>query len=403
MTTRVVPPEPGALSGVIQPLVRLWRTQGRRAGLSHIRARSFRLRGRGRRCRRVSPLKNGMSPQQRLFWSVVVLVGVFALGTTGYVYIEDTTYLDAAYMMAITLSTVGYNTPFELDTVGKIWTMAVITVGLISVSVAFTSLVALFVSGELRAHLGSRKVETQISRMKKHVIICGYGRMGRLVAKELRSRGERVVVVEVRPERREEMREAGLLSVVGDATEEDTLVRAGLMRARALVSVLPHDADNVYVTLTAHGLRGDLKIVARAEEAATEPKLKHAGAQRVICPQIIGASRIANILTRPHVTDFFEVAAKGVELEMDEYEIAEGSALDGVSLRDSLLRQKADVMIVAIKRADGETVYNPPPEVVLSVSDRLIIIGPSGVSKRLDALGFRDDEDREDGDAAGGG
>jgi len=333
-----------------------------------------------------------MSPQQRLFWSVVVLVSVLVIGATGYILIEDATLLQATYMTVITLATVGYRERFDLSTAGEIWTIAVITVGVISVSVALTSLAALFVSGELQMYLGSRKVESRISRMKNHVIVCGYGRMGQLAARELRARRETVVVIEVRPDRRGEIAEDGMLFVIGDATEEDILIRAGLMRAQALVSVLPHDADNVYVTLTANGLRSDLKIVARAEQAATEPKLKQAGAQRVICPQLIGASRIVNVLTRPHVTDFFEVAAKGVELEMDEYVIGEESSLGGVSLRDSLLRQKADVMIVAVKRTGGETLYNPPPDAVLGTGDTLIIIGPAGVSKRLDALGPRGDE-----------
>ena len=327
-----------------------------------------------------------MSPQQRLFWSVVVLVGVFVTGTTGYVYISDVTYGDAAYMMVITLSTVGYSAPFELDAAGTAWTMAVITVGLVSVSVSVTSLVAIFVSGELRAQLGSRKVETQIGRLKDHVIVCGHGRMGRLIVKKLMDSGESVVVIERQPDSPDELRDAGTLGVAGDATQEEVLLSAGLMRAASLVSVLPHDADNVYVTLTAHELCPDLKIVARAEQAGTERKLKHAGAYRVICPQVIGANRIANILTRPHMMDFFEEASKGVDLEMEEYVIQERSALEGVRLADSSLRQKADAMVVAINRASGETVYNPPADIVLRANDRLILIGRAGVSKRLASL-----------------
>ncbi len=330
-----------------------------------------------------------MSPQQRLVWSLVVLIGVFAVGATGYVVLEGASLMDAVYMTAITLSTVGYREVIDLSPRGEAWTIAVITLGVISVSVAFTSLVALFVSGELRAHFGSRKMDHAISRLKDHIVICGFGRMGRLAGDELHRAGQSVVVIEVRPDRGDEIARAGLLGMIGDATEEDTLLRAGMMHAKALVSVLPHDADNVYVALTARGLRPDLLIVARAEQANTEVKLRRAGANRVICPQLIGASRIADILMRPHVTDFFEVAAKGVELEMDEYVVGAGSSLNGTSIRHSTLRQRTESMIVAIRSADGTTRYNPPPETRIRAGDTLIIIGPSGVSKRLDKFGAR--------------
>ncbi|MCH7625903.1 MAG: NAD-binding protein [Chloroflexi bacterium] len=162
---------------------------------------------------------------------MVVLVGVFVTGTTGYVYISDVTYGDAAYMMVITLSTVGYSAPFELDAAGTAWTMAVITVGLVSVSVSVTSLVAIFVSGELRAQLGSRKVETQIGRLKDHVIVCGHGRMGRLIVKKLMDSGESVVVIERQPDSPDELRDEWLdgienVGITSGASTPEELVQA---------------------------------------------------------------------------------------------------------------------------------------------------------------------------------
>ena len=150
--------------------------------------------------------------------------------------------------------------------------------------------------------------------------------------------------------------------------------------------MLPSDSDNVYITLTAHTLRPDLTIVARAEQMSTEAKLTRAGATRVVCPQSIGATKVANILTRPNVVDFVEVAARGVDLEIDEYEIKAGSPLVGRSLRDTGVRDKTGATIVAIKRADGEALISPDPDARLGPGDTLILVGSAGVSGRLDEM-----------------
>ncbi len=152
------------------------------------------------------------------------------------------------------------------------------------------------------------------------------------------------------------------------------------------MTVLPHDADNIYVTLTVHTLRPELRIVARAEQPATEAKLRRAGASRVICPQVIGATRIVNVLTRPNVVDFVDIAHKGVDLEMDEYFISESSPLVGKMLRDSRLRETTGAMVIAIKRADGETLFNPGPDATLQADDTLILIGPGDLSSRFDGI-----------------
>ena len=224
-----------------------------------------------------------VSPALRFILAVVALFGVFIVGSIGYILIEadqNLTPLDAAYMTAITLSTVGYTEVWKLSDAGRLWTIGVIVFGIGTVSVAFTSLIALLVGGELRSHRESKKMEMRLRQMRDHVVLCGYGRMGSLIAKELTRRTVPVAVVELKPERENNLRDAGIPYLIEDATDDKTLRKAGLMHARALVTVLPHDADNIYVTLTARTLRPDLSIVARAEQPATAAKLKRAGASR---------------------------------------------------------------------------------------------------------------------------
>jgi len=330
-----------------------------------------------------------VSPRMRLLLSVMAVLAVFLVGTAGYMVIESDqapTLLDAAYMTTITLSTVGYGEVWTLSPVGKIWSIGVIAFGVATVSIAFTSLVTLFISGELRSLQLRRRMEAKIEQMSGHIVLCGYGRMGSLAAQEVTQRGLAVVVIESAEDRQLALGDVRLPFISGDATDERVLMRAGLMRARALVAMLPHDADNVYITLTAHTLRPELPIIARAEQSATEAKLKRAGATRTICAQVMGATRIANVLTRPNVVDFVEIANKGVDLEMDEYVVNARSPLAGKTLRDSPLREKTDAIVVAIKRAEGDTHVNPGPNTMMSAGDTLILVGPVGVSSRLDAL-----------------
>lgn len=318
--------------------------------------------------------------------SLVALLAVFEIGTMGYVMIDHVPIADAAYMTALTLSTVGYQEVWELSGTARLWNIGVITIGIATVSIAFTSLLALFVSGELRQERWRKKLQDTIDGMNNHVILCGYGRMGQFTVADLKALDVSAVVVEQNKDRETDLREKNIPFVIGDATDEEVLMSAGLMRARALVALLPHDADNVFITMTAHTLRPDLQIIARSEKPQTENKLKRAGASRAVSSQAIGARHVANVLTKPHVVDFFEIANKGVDLEMEEYEISEGSPLCNVSLQDSLLRRKTGAIVVAIKRENGETVYNPEPHAILKPKDTLVLVGRSGVSQRLDQL-----------------
>jgi voltage-gated potassium channel len=326
-----------------------------------------------------------MDARRRFVISLCLLLGFLLIGTVGYMIIEGVGPLRAAYVTVVTISTVG-SEHFDPSDAGRVFTMFLILSGVGSVYYASVSLVTLLVSGELRSAREKLKVEKRINELKNHVIVCGYGRVGSLVADQLRTEGARFVVVDNDPEKIAAIEPEGLLYVKGDASEETTLLEAGIARADTLVATLPRDSDNVYVALTARGLKKDLLIIARAESTTTERKLLRAGADRVVCPQVIGAYRISSLVTRPNVVDFVDVAAKGVEFEIDEYRIGEGSTLAGKSLRDSALRQKVDAMVVAIKHSDGRTTFNPSAEEVVQVDDTLIVIGRLDTSSRLAEL-----------------
>lgn len=330
-----------------------------------------------------------VAPQVRLVVSILALVGVLVIGSAGYRVIEADrvpSIIDAVFMTVITLSTVGYGEVWELSPSGKVWTIVVIMFGIITVSYALTSLFSIVVGGELRSLREGKKMEKRIGHLHDHVILCGYGRMGSLVVADLQERGVSVVVVEKRSEAEDDLKLADVPYLIGDAVEEDLLFRAGLMRARALVTILAHDADNVFVTLSTNALRPDLTIIARAENPSTEPKLIRAGASRVVCPQVAGATKVTNILTRPAVVDFVELASKGVDLEIDEYVVGPKSPLKGRLLRDGAIRTGSNAIVVAIKSASGQAVFNPGADTAIQEGDTLILVGPGGVSERLAAI-----------------
>ncbi len=329
-----------------------------------------------------------MDPRLRLALSLLAVVVVFVGSTIGYHWITGAELGTCAYMTVITLSTVGYQEAIPLDENGKLWTCLTIVVGIGTLSVAVTSLFAVLLSGELLRLRGRSRMKAQIDSLERHVIICGGGRMGALTAAVLKRRGTSLVIVEQDPVVIHDLAEKGTPCVEGDATTEETLLAAGLERARTLVAVLPRDSDNLYISLTARGLRENLLIVARAEHPSTEIKLKRAGADRVILPHVVGANRIANIVTRPGVVDFFETAAEGVDLEMDQYVVSEHSAIKNKTLRESGLRQRAGVIVVAIKKADGTMLFSPSPDQIIEPADTLIMVGRAGTSVRLDRLGL---------------
>ena len=230
-------------------------------------------------------------------------------------------------------------------------------------------------------------MQKRINMLKNHIIVCGYSQMSKIMVSQLiKQKRSDLVVIEVDQDKIAELEKEGMLFVKGDASEESTLIESGITRASTLVALLPTDSENVFVSLTARELNPDLFIITRAKSVTTEAKLIRAGANRVVCPQIIGAHRVSQLITKPGVVDFVDVAATGVEFEISEYHVTSESSLSGKTLMESGLRQKADAMVVAIHKSEGGTVFNPKADVVVQEGDTLILIGRLHTSDRMAEL-----------------
>ena len=324
-------------------------------------------------------------PFDRLFLALGLLAGIVVFGTVGFVLIEGHSLVDALYLTLITISTLGMQaaTDADISTGGKLWIMLLIAVGIAGAMMALSVIVGMVVEGHVRSILGRRHVDKKIASLNDHVIVAGYGRMGQSLCASLQLRGKTLVVMDRDPEHTSQAETDGFLYVLGDATEEATLRAAGIERAKSLVTALATDADNVFATLVARELNRGLFIAARAERFESESRLLSAGANRTLCPQVIGATRLANILTRPGVVDVIDFASHGLDLEAEQYHIAEGSKLVGQSLRQANLPRLIGILVIAIKRKDREVLFNPDPDTVLAAEDELILTGQAGSMAKL--------------------
>ncbi len=308
-----------------------------------------------------------------------MLLCVLAFGTTSYHFIEGMTFFESFYMTVITISTVGFSEIRPLSTIGRIITMCIISTGIMIGAYTIGSVLRLFIEGEISRTFGRRKVEKQIASLKGHYIICGYGRIGKLICQELDAAGIPFVVIENDLVAIEQLQKERYLFLALDATQEDVLKAAGIMRAKGIVTALRSDADNVFITLTARGLRSDIFILARASEESSIIKLKRAGATRVDIPYAIGGKRMAQALIRPAVGDFIDLAIMDMDRElglgMEEVPIRDNPRLVGKNLIDSNIRKDFGVIIVAIKRQNGRMEFNPVSSAVLHPHDVLVVMG----------------------------
>ncbi len=328
----------------------------------------------------------------RLNQLVIALVGSVLLvfvGAVGYMVIEGWSFMDGLYMTVISVTTVGYGETHPMTPIGRIFTMILLFAGVGLILFIVTRLAEVMVEGNIRRVLGRRQMDKEIRRLKNHYIICGYGRIGRLVNSILCRRGLETVVVERSAEVTAQLEEEGARYVLGEATADEILVRAGIEEARGLVAAVDADADNVYIALTSRGLNPDLFIMARAREASAEQKLLRAGADKVILPNEIGARRMAQAILRPTVTDFLDLAVaddRRVAVQMEELRVGPEAKISGKALKDSGIRADLNLIVVAIKRPDNKMLFNPGPEDVIEVGSTLIVIGPTDKLDRLSRL-----------------
>jgi voltage-gated potassium channel len=329
-----------------------------------------------------------MTDSKKLRYALLMLTGIIAFGTIGYYLIENMTLFEAFYMTIITLSTVGFSEVIPLSQAGRAVTVVIIVLGISVGAYTIGMLVRALVEGELVKIFGRRKVQKQVSGLKNHFIICGFGRIGRIICSELDADNIDFVVIEQDPSVIEHIEARKYLYLEMDATTEEALMQAGVMKAKGIVTAVNSDANNVFITMTAKSLRPDVFVLARASEEKNEPKLLRAGANRVVSPYLIGGRRIAQMLKRPTVVDFVDIAMMGshLGLMMEEAKIGKKSSLIGKNLIDSHLRKDYGVIIVAIKKQSGDMVFNPTPAEKLDAGDVIVVIGKKEDMKRMNAV-----------------
>lgn len=311
------------------------------------------------------------SPWARLVWPGLLLVGIAVYGIAGYMLLEGWSFVDAVYMVMLILSSVGFREVRPLDTIGQVFTITVMMLGVTLLLVTVALVAQTVAEGGLGARGRRRRMQRSIDRMSGHVIVCGYGRVGRTVARELEGEGAPFVVVDYSEELEAELMRDGVVNLIGDSTSDDVLRRAGIDRAKGLVSTLDSDANNVFVTIVARALNPDLYIVARASEATSADRMYKAGADRVVSPYVSSGRLMALLALRPRVVDYMDVESEeGQGVRLEEVVVEARSTLEG-----RLLSEVAgDAVPLVVKRVDGELVQMPDPTMRLAAGDVVVLL-----------------------------
>ncbi len=330
-----------------------------------------------------------MTGTRQFIISLTALTLIITLGSLGYILIEGWDLMDALFMTVITLTTVGFGVVHPMGKTGQIFTIGLIFVGGGFFIYVVGAIVQFMVEGRLRIILGRRKLDRQMNRLKDHYIICGYGRIGKVLCHQLTLHKKvDFVVIEKNESMIPVLEDEKRLYIIGDASSEHCLVRAGIDRAKCLVAALATDTDNVFLVLTARQLNPDILIMARSSYKETESKLRAAGANLVESPYDMGAASMAQKILRPTVTNFLDLAVtrKDKDIQMEELPVTEKSALVNIMLKDTGIRQKYNLIIIAIKKADGDMEFNPSFETVFKAGDTVIAVGKDNDLMRLEKV-----------------
>lgn len=317
--------------------------------------------------------------QQRLFNLSFALIFLLLGGTVSYRIVEGDhwTILDSLFMTVITLFTVGYSEVHPLSESGRMLTIFLIFLGGGFMAYAASSVAQMLFEGKIREIWGLKKMRNKINELNDHYIICGAGKTAQEIIKSLRnSAPNQFVVIDIDRQRIEKMQQEGVYAIEGDATIDETLIEAGIERAAGLAVTLPTDADNLFVTLSAKGFKSDIFVVAKAEKIESIAKLRKAGANKVVSPNIIAGAKMASMLYRPSVVDFMDAALAGDSkaMQMEEFRIQKNSFLSGKALKDAEIRQRSGAIIVSVRR-ENETIVNPLPNFVFEPCDILVVLG----------------------------
>jgi voltage-gated potassium channel len=309
--------------------------------------------------------------------SLSILLIVVVSGTIGFHLLEKWSLIDSFYCTMTTLSTVGYGDYTPATNQGKLFAVLIIVFGAGTMLYSFGLISEIIIENRLRGILGRGRLKKMIDKMENHYIICGYGRIGRLIGRELREENVPFVVIDNNLEVIERVQDEGLTYCRGDATQDRILIEAGIKRAKGVVCALPTDAENLYVILTARELNKDIFILSRSEEEESEHRLLRAGADRVTSPYTMGGVRMAMAILRPAMLDFIELSTsrQSLELRMEEILIGKGCSFIGQSLEESEIRKRYGLIIIAVKKDSGKMIFNPLAHYIIAEADRLIAMG----------------------------
>ncbi|MEZ5425891.1 MAG: potassium channel protein [Pyrinomonadaceae bacterium] len=322
--------------------------------------------------------------RQKLVYTTIAILFMITLGTVGFRYFENLTWVESIYFATQTVTTVGYGDLTPKTPAGEIFATFFMLVGVGTVLYALTVLAQAIIQSEILEALGTRRRKREMENLKNHYIVCGAGRVGRRIIRNLQKESLPFVIIERDEKKILQFEGENLHILLGDATSEKNLQRAGVERAKGLATCLADDAANVYVVLTARDLNPGLHIVARAVEEQAEPKLIRAGANRVVAPTIIGSQSMARSLLRPAIADFMDsIVAENLELVFEEIAIEKGSPYIDRILRDTDISSKLNLLVVAIRRKSGEMIFQPSADSLIKEGDLLIVIGKAESVQKL--------------------
>ncbi len=318
-----------------------------------------------------------MLPTKKLKIALLISVSIFIMGTLGYHYIEGWSFVESLYTTVITLATVGYGDFHPQQTMGRIFTIVLIIFGVGAMAYTIGMATEVMVEGQMKKAMGRGKLKKKVEKLAGHYIVCGYGRIGCIICKEFAAENIDFVVIDDDPETIHEIEEEGFIYYHGSATEDKTLLETGIKKAKGIVCALPSDAQNLYVILTAKEFNPDIYTLSRAEDETSERRLIRAGANRAISPYTVGGMRMAMAALRPAIVDFIEITTRrqSLELRMEELFVCDASPVLDKSLEESKIRKHYGLIIVAIKKASGQMIFNPDASYVIEKGDQLITLG----------------------------
>jgi voltage-gated potassium channel len=310
---------------------------------------------------------------RRLLLAIYAFIIIVAIGVIGYMVIESWSFLDSLYMTITTITTVGFKEVYPLSDAGRIFSIFLIIGGVGGALYILTTIMGNFI--EAQFDLGRRRMKNKIAKLKEHFILCGYGRVGEAIALTFSEEGVPFVIISNNEEHVASAEKEGYLAIFGDATDDDVLKEAGIERAHGLVAAVGGDTDNTFITLSARELHPDLFIEARCSSPASEGKLRRAGADRVISPHAIGGRRMAMLAMRPAVVEFIDTVTtgRGRDLHLETVDVVSGSSLGNQTMAQA--KDKIGITVLAIRKANGTLIPNPPEEDIIEEGDRLIVIG----------------------------